>query len=321
MPIICRQSKAPEVANIGIENIQSLDNIWIDILNFTKDEETAIETRFGIDLISETQMRNLEDSSRFYQEDGNLYLGISIPARLENIPLGQLGHKRSYLGFVLTPRTLLTFHEAQLRALEVGKSRANTRINGARNSNDVLLLILEAIIERQSEILARIGIELDGVSLPAIAEKRIIKAEQRLRKLGAMGAAIALSRDCLSDLVRAINFLIANIGVHNIDGKKLRGFLQDLSTLQRQSEAQSSDLTFLLDATLGLVGARQSSALNFMAVVTLLFAPATLISSIFGMNFGHWQFLESANGLLISLGAMGLSAILVLAIAKYAKLF
>lgn len=321
MTIKCYQSKSPDKILEGIENIQNLDNIWIDIIAPTKEEEKSVETRFGIDIINEYEMRALEDSSRFYEENGHLYLGISIPSRLAKTPENQIGHKRSYLGFVLTPRTLISFHETPLRALEVGKNRASTRIIGAKSANDALLLIIEAIIERQSELLARIGIELDVVSLPAIADRRILKAEPRLRKLGALGANLALSRDCLVDLGRAINFLLQKATEHNLDAKKLKSFLLDISTLQRQCEAQSNDLTFLLDATLGLVGARQSRALNFMAVVTLLFAPATLISSIFGMNFGHWDFLNTPHGLQYALLAMGGSAILVLAIAKYAKLF
>ena len=104
--------------------------------------------------------------------------------------------------------------------------------------------------------------------------------------------SLALSRDCLVDLGRAINFLLQKATEHNLDSKKLKSFLLDISTLQRQCEAQSNDLTFLLDATLGLVGARQSRALNFMAVVTLLFAPATLISSIFGMNSVSYTHLD-----------------------------
>lgn len=304
----------------SISDIQGLDIVWIDALNPTLEEEKALETRFGIDIINEREMRSLEDSSRFYEDEGHIYLGVSIPSRLETTSENQIGHRRSYLGFVLTARTLITFHEAQLRALEVGKSRASTRINGAKSGHDALLIILEAIIERQSELLARIGMDLDSVSLPAIADRRTIKAEPRLRKLGTLGANLALSRDCLVDIGRAINFLLQQ-GDHGLDAKRLRSLLLDVANLQRQCEAQSTDLTFLLDATLGLVGARQSRALNFMAVVTLLFAPATLISSIFGMNFGHWAFLDAPHALDYALMAMGGSAILVLAIAKYAKLF
>lgn len=321
MPIKSYQLKSPEIAMEGIENIQSLENFYIDVQNPSKEEEKAIETRFGIDIISEYEARTLEDSSRFYIENNNIYLGISTPARAQATKENQIGHRRSYIGFVLTQRTLITIHEAALRALEVGNTRSSTRLIGAKSPQDALLIIFEAIIERQAELLAKIGFELDSVSLPAITTRQIIKSEARLVKLGHLGAQLALCRDCLSDIGRAINFLISFAGERNLDAKKMRSLGIDVQTLQRQCEAQSNDLTFVLDATLGLVGARQSRALNFMAVVTLLFAPATLISSIFGMNFVNWEFLSHPMGLMFSIGAMALSAVLVLAIAKYAKLF
>ncbi len=321
MSIKSYQINDPEDPKIGIENIQSLENFWIDVQNPNNDEEKAIETRFGIDIISEYEARTLEDSSRFYIEKNNIYLGISIPARKQNTSESQIGHRRSFLSFVLTPKTLITIHETPLRALEVGKSRSSTRLVGAKSAQDTLLIILEAIIERQADFLAKIGLELDSVSLPQISSRQIIKGEARIIKLGHLGAQLALCRDCLSDIGRAINYLIQVSGERGIDAKKLRGLAVDILTLQRQCEAQSNDLTFVLDATLGLIGARQSKALNFMAVVTLLFAPATLISSIFGMNFQNWHFLSNPIGLLVAISSMALSALFVLFIAKYAKLF
>lgn len=321
MPIKSYQLSFPDAPKHGIENIQSLENFWIDVQNPNTTEEKAIETRFGIDIISEYEARTLEDSSKFYVENNNLYLGISIPARKQNISENQIGHRRSYLGFVLAPKTLITIHEAPLRALEVGKSRSSTRLLGVKSAQETLLIILESIIERQADFLAKIGLELDSVSLPQISSRQIIKGEARLIKLGHLGAQLALCRDCLSDMGRAFNYLISISGEFGLDAKKMRGLGIDVLTLQRQCEAQSNDLTFVLDATLGLIGARQSKALNFMAIVTLLFAPATLISSIFGMNFVNWHFLSNPNGLFIAIGSMAISAILVLAIAKYAKLF
>lgn len=308
-------------ANTGIEHIGAPDNIWIDLTAPNKDEEIAIETRFGIDIVNEFESRNLEDSAKFFIEHQNMYLGISIPARYDGQKLNQLGHKRSYLGFIITPKTLITFHETALRALETGSSRASTRLLGVTNPNDALLVMIEAIIERQADILSKIGFELDNVSLPTLADKRIVKAEPRLKKLGALGAGLALSRDCLSDLGRMLNFILPLAGERNFDARRIKTLLADVVTLQRQYEAQSNDLTFLLDATLGLIGARQSRALNFMAVVTLLFAPPTLIAGIFGMNFGNWKFFDLPHGHEISFGLMLLSGVFVLAIAKFARLF
>ncbi len=311
----------PNEAKTGLQHIKAHDNIWVDLTNANSEEETAVESRYGVNIINEFESRSLEDSAKFFIENQNIYLGISIPARFEGQKPSQLGHKRSFLGFIVTAKTLITFHETALRALEVGSSRSNTRLVGVTSPQDALLVMLESIIERQADLLSKIGFELDTVSLPTLADKKIVKAEPRLKKLGQLGAALALCRDCLSDLGRLFNYLLPIAGEKAFDAKKLKSYLADVTNLQRQYEAQSSDLTFLLDATLGLISARQSKALNFIAVVTLLFAPPTLIAGIFGMNFGNWKFFDLPHGHEISFALMLLSGVFVLGIAKIARLF
>ncbi|MDP1555642.1 MAG: magnesium transporter, partial [Hyphomonas sp.] len=53
------------------DDLAEIDNaVWIDLLRPTKDEETAVERAFGIDVPTLEEMSEIELSSRLYAEDG-----------------------------------------------------------------------------------------------------------------------------------------------------------------------------------------------------------------------------------------------------------
>lgn len=309
----------------GIEHIDNPDLIWLDLYKASIEEEKAVETKFNIEIISETEKIGREDSARYYVEDNKLYLNVKVPSRIGAVQYDKntknFVYQRANLTIILAENILITHHDFALTALEVGFDRSSVNLVGTKAPKEVLLDILESIIERQADIHEKLGISLDNASIPVLSAKRIIKAENRLKELGRIGALLGLSRDCLHDIERLINFLLFKMANLNFDKKRLSVAIEDLKALQHLNEAQTSDLSFLLDGTLGLATVRQTQSLNLMAVVTLLFAPPTLIASVFGMNFSQWEFFGHVNGHLIAFAFMGISSIIVLLIAKIAKLF
>lgn len=299
--------------------------MWVDILGDNDAEAIAIEKIFKIDIITKSEMEGIEESARFYEEDGNLYFNIFVPARAGAVPYEKVPndtfYQRSNLGIILTNQTLITYHEFALKSLETGKTRASVRLANGNTTAQALTYIIEALIERQAGLLARIGNDLDDVTLPLLAEERLEKAEPRLKKLGQLGAQIALCRDCLFDLGRMVAFLHNYEQEFGFNRKYLNALKADVTDLSNLIQSQTSDLAFVLDATLGMINARQSNAMTIMAIVTLIFAPPTLLASIFGMNFAHWTAFNVINGQYFAFALMALSALFVLIFAKLSKLF
>jgi magnesium transporter len=57
----------------------------------------------------------------------------------------------------------------------------------------------------------------------------------------------------------------------------------------------TNKISFLLDATLGMIGMQQNQIIKLFSVAAVVFLPPTLIASIYGMNFKFipelsWQF-------------------------------
>jgi len=76
------------------------------------------------------------------------------------------------------------------------------------------------------------------------------------------------------------------------------------------------NLTFLLDASLGLISVEQNAAMKVFSWVAVVFMPPTLIAGIFGMNFHYMPELDWRYGYPAALAAILVSAIVPFWIMK-----
>jgi magnesium transporter len=71
----------------------------------------------------------------------------------------------------------------------------------------------------------------------------------------------------------------------------------------------SQKITFLLDATLGMISIEQNAIIKIFSVAAVIFLPPTLVASIYGMNFAVMPELGWLFGYPFALGLMVLSAV------------
>ena len=72
----------------------------------------------------------------------------------------------------------------------------------------------------------------------------------------------------------------------------------------------SQKVTFLLDATLGMINIEQSNIIKIFSIAAGVFLPPTLIASIYGMNFAFMPELRWAYGYPFAAALMLASALL-----------
>ena len=75
--------------------------------------------------------------------------------------------------------------------------------------------------------------------------------------------------------------------------KTLEHYLESLSD---HSSFVSQKVTFLLDATLGMINIEQSNIIKIFSIAAGVFLPPTLIASIYGMNFSFMPELRWTYG-------------------------
>jgi magnesium transporter len=300
--------------------------VWVDLMAPDKAEEAAVEAAFGIDAPSETERAALEESARFYIEKNVLVLNATVMARVvtptpATSVIGQstIQHHRQIVSFFLTSTTLVTVRACPLKAFEINAGRASANLADDDGASDILVSLLESLVERAADYLSANAGELEALNAQVLIGHRQVRLETVLRRLGQLGAGASQTRDSLASLSRLVRFALGHGERFNLPKPRLSLLATDIDTLQRQAEAFQADLTFSLEATLGLVSSRQNDTLKVMAIATLIFVPPTLIASVFGMNFEAMSVFKDSYGPWLAVGAMALSSLVIVSLARLGK--
>ena len=94
----------------------------------------------------------------------------------------------------------------------------------------------------------------------------------------------------------------------------------DVTSLSEHASFLSDNLTFLLDASLGLISIEQNAAMKLFSWAAVVFLPPTLIAGIFGMNFHYMPELDWHYGYPVSLAVMLASAVGPVSLFQEARL-
>jgi len=288
--------------------------VWLDLVSPTAEEEADIEQRLGIGIPTREEMQEIEISSRLYVEDNGVFMTATLPARTDSDDL-----LMAPVAFVLVNGVLITVRYHEPRAFKTFPQRAEQAALGCTSGELVLVNLLEATSDRIADILERAEHDVDDLSrnIFAAAPESSVRRDLRtvLQQIGRKGDLTSHIRDCLLSLQRLAGFLGHVLTQRNVD-KELRGrvktLARDAESLGDHSSFLSQKITFLLDATLGMIAIEQNNIIKIFSIAAGVFLPPTLIASIYGMNFRAMPELSWAYGYPVVWGLMLVSALLPL---------
>jgi magnesium transporter len=200
---------------------------------------------------------------------------------------------------------------------------------GCTDAETLLVGLLEAVIDRLADILERTANDADRISSGIFCRagesvRRARDFQRVLVELGQTGDLASKIRDSLVTLERLFGFLSLTLDQRFAkraasDKKAEKELRARIRTLQRDGESLTNHLTylsqkitFLLDATLGMINIEQNQIIKIFSVVAVAFLPPTLIASVYGMNFDFMPELSSSYGYPVAIAAMVLSSVLPL---------
>jgi magnesium transporter len=132
-----------------------------------------------------------------------------------------------------------------------------------------------------------------------------------LYQIGGQGDLVSDLADSLMTLDRLIAFMTLASAQREL-GKdsraRLKSLSRDIRFLAVHAGSLSQKVTFLLDATLGMISIEQNAIIKIFSVAAVVFLPPTLIASIYGMNFIKMPELNWWFGYPLALGLMVMSA-------------
>lgn len=294
--------------------------VWIDLLSPTPDEEAALESMLSVNIPTKEEMEEIEISSRLFTEDAAAFMTAILPANADGDDMEMYP-----VTFVLTPTHLITVRYHEPRAFRTFPVRAQKIAMGCDTAEGVLIALLEAVVDRLADILERAGRDIDAISRSIFRKnsgKPTISADLQntIEAIGRKGDLTSNIRDSIVTMERLAGFM-GQATLHRKRAKdtpeRIKTLTSDIRSLADHAGFLSQKITFLLDATLGMINIEQNAIIKIFSVAAVVFLPPTLIASIYGMNFLHMPELEWQLGYPFALGLMVLSAILPYLFFKY----
>jgi len=290
--------------------------VWLDLLEPTVEEEKLVEQRLGLDIPTREEMRDIESSSRLYEEDGALYLTATVVTRLDT----QLP-ENAQITFILRGARLVTNRYVDPLPIRrfIGYVERHPQANTTAQA--VLAGLLESIVERIADVIERVSGDIDTASGSVFSHRAVTgakksRASQRdfrkvLEVIGQSGELIAKARESLASLSRLLAFVQqSQLAMPQDVRTRLRTLSHDVVAMSDHAGFLGTNLNFILDATLGMINIDQNNILKIFSVVTVFLLPPSVIGAVFGMNFERIPGSHEHWGFWGALGLMALSSVL-----------
>jgi magnesium transporter len=244
------------------------DIVWVDLLRPTDEEERRLETWLGTGIPTRAEMDEIEISSRLYADNGALFMTVTLPAHSEA--------ERPEMGpvsFVLMRGRLVTIRYHEPRSFDTFPLRAEKMDLVCGTGDSVLVSLLETIVDRLADLIEKVGggvIELSrDVFHPAEtkASRRDRNYQIILRRIGRKEEFLSGLQDSLLTLQRLAGFLAAQTlpALAERDARnRVKTLSRDIGSLTVHAESLSQKITFLLEATLGMINIQQNNIIKIV---------------------------------------------------------
>ena len=287
---------------------------WIDLEEPTSEEEALVERCIKVDVPTQAEMAEIEPSSRLYESNGALYMTISALRGVE-----EQHPTTTPISFVLAGNRLVTIRYATPKPIRTFENHARRDPELVRDGQTALVRLLDAIIDRLADEIEKVSATMEQLSQEIFTnsqqERRIPvqKLTALLTRIGRVQTLLTKIRYSAVTTLRMLSFLAGSNRTHAQDQSELRHHVASLTTdvtsLSEHASYLVDSLTFLLDASLGLISIEQNAAMKLFSWAAVVFLPPTLIAGIFGMNFHYMPELSWKYGYPLSLALMVATAV------------
>ena len=299
------------------------DALWIDLLSPTDEEEQFLEKSLAVNIPTREEMAEIEESSRLYESERALHMPTTaVSGFSEHQPTA------SVLNFVLTPEWLVTVRYAELSAFRAFRTKLSQHPGLHKRSDTIFISLLDSLVDRIADILESVQAHHNRLANAIFREPKpddegpkAPKSDLQsiLKQLGRSSLLLARLSDSLLGINRLLSYLrrAASEWICREAKAWMKTVERDSRSLGDYQNRMNNEISFLLDATLGLINIEQNGIIKVFSIAAVLFLPPTLVGTVYGMNFENMPELSWHFGYPLALVAMVVSAIIPYAWFKF----
>ncbi|TYC52808.1 magnesium transporter [Rhodobacterales bacterium] len=318
----CPSVKGLERVELAPDAPLPATSVWVDLYSPTPEEQKAAEKLMGAEIPSRDDVTAIETSERLYVEPGAVVMTTQLPMATRTMDPIQ-----SSVTIVLNSKRLVTVRYGDPKTLSILARKIQSDSTLERKGPAVFFAMLDIIVDRCADEMEAASSQYDELAYQVFSEglntRKTASYQFAIRQLGQIGLKVAKMHDVCAGLSRALLFTSTNakrLGLSEDQIEECKTYGRDIHSIKEHGDALDNKLSFLLDATVGLVTLEQNQISKIFTVLGVIFLPPTLIASIYGMNFSKMPELQWEQGFEFSIGLMVVSVVATFLFFRWKKL-
>ena len=281
------------IRNADIEIFDSLgfdDILWIDLLSPTIKEQKAVEEFMDIDLLSKQEAEEIESTSKYSETENAIVSNSNF-----FLPQGE-SFSVEAVSFILSEGVLVTTRNAEFRTFAECSKKFQMNFKAYPTGYHIMISILEVRIDFDADLVESVSRQITALNKVVSSDNQI--DEQMIRRINHLQENTMLIRENITDRQRVLSGILRSEHFPNDVYPRLQLMMRDVNSLISHADFAFERLDYLHDTVLGLINIEQNKIVKIFTVASVLFLPATLVASIYGMNVtlpgqnleGMWPF-------------------------------
>lgn len=290
---IIRNAEPELLDNLGYDDI-----LWIDLMAPSIKEQKAVENFMEESLQTKQQVEEIESTSK-YSETEN-----SIISNTNFFLLAGDTFTVEPVSFIISNEgVLVSVRNSESRTFRETEKRLQMNYRSYSTGYHIFITLLEVRIDFDADLVEFVSKQVAALSKAINTEDSIDKAV--IHRINALQENTMVLRENIFDRQRILSNILKSERFPNDVYPRLQLMLKDVNSLINHADFSFQRLDYIQDSALGLINIEQNEIVKIFSIAAVIFLPATLIASIYGMNFKAIPELEwvwEVNGHVIPVG-------------------
>ena len=254
------------------------DILWIDMVQPTIKEQKAVENFMEISLQTKQQVEEIESTSKYSESENAIISNSNF-----FVPTGD-SFEVEPVSFILSNEgVLVSVRNADMRTFREAEKRLQMNYRSFSTGYHILISLLEVRIDFDADLVEMVGRQVSSLSKGISKEESIDKAV--IHRINTLQERTMILRENIFDRQRILSGILRSERFPNDIYPRLQLMIKDVNSLISHTDFSFQRLDYIQDSALGLINIEQNEVVKIFSVAAVVFLPATLVASIYGMNF------------------------------------
>ncbi len=303
---IVRNPDAKLFEELGYDDI-----LWIDLLSPSLKEQKEVENFMEINLQSRQEVEEIETSSKYFETENAIFANT-------NFFVSQSGSFTTEpVSFAVSEGVLITMRNSEYRTFTEAEKRLQMNYRAYPTGYHMLISILEIRIDADADMVEAMSKQIAALSKDITDSEKVAQTE--VKRISMLQENTMLIREIIFDRQRILSGILKSERFPNDIYPRLQLMIKDVNSIINHADFSFERLDFLRETTLSLINLELNNTTKIFTTASVFFMPATLIASIYGMNFRFMPELEWKYGYLFAIGFILLVSFLTYRFFKLKK--